>query len=196
MDVRDLSRSVHDQLAAAAAVGDESTRRAAQLLGVAVDPAVRLALQDAISQVAAEVSAGIAPSRVDLALHGTDLEVRVVPPVEDSSSQGGGAGSIPGTGALPGPGSVPEADAAPGPGSSDERAAAADPEADGTAARVSFRPPQHLKDRLEKAAAEEGLSMNAYLVRVLGAHLDGTCPGAERPAAAHPRSGRVSGWFI
>ncbi|MGY5765725.1 hypothetical protein ACXET9_11040 [Brachybacterium sp. DNPG3] len=218
MDVRDLSRSVQDQLAAAAAVGDEPTRRAAHLLGTALDPALRLALQDAIVQVAAEVSAEIAPGRVDLALRGPELEVRVVPPASAASP----VSALPVVPPAPPTPPVPPAPPFPTDGATDDVTGGATDDAtpvgeepSGEAARVSFRPPQQLKERLERAAAEEGLSLNAYLVRVLGAHLDGAAPGGSGAFSAGPQdpfaagragqsgadgwngiAGRVQGWFL
>src|SRR5699024_5404885 len=77
----------------------------------------------------------------------------------------------------------------------------AEESAEAGTSRVSFRPPQHLKARLEQAADAEGLSMNAYLVRALTAHLD-TPHGPDPHTRTHPRSrtrggtGRTSGWYI
>lgn len=179
MDLRRFSHSVQEQLAATAAVGDEPTRRAGQLLSVSLDPALRLVLQEAIGQVAAEISAEIAPGRVDLSLRGGELDLQVIPPTA-------GPGAPPPPAMQPGPAGPPDLPAAEAP-------------AEAGASRVSFRPPQHLKTRLEQAADAEGLSMNAYLVRALTAHLD--APDGPDPTV-HPRSrtrhgaGRTSGWFI
>jgi hypothetical protein len=53
---------------------------------------------------------------------------------------------------------------------------------DGPAARINFRPPESLKNRIDAAAARDGLSVNAWLVRVVaGALADGT-PAPQRPA--------------
>ena len=180
MDLRSLTRSVQEQLLAGAAVGDEPTRRAAQLLTVSLEPALRLALQDAISQVASEVSAGIAPGRVELGLRGGEVEVSVVPP----------APSAPAAPAAPAVPPAPSAPPSPAPAQGEE------PAADATAARVTFRPPQQLKARLERAAAEQDLSLNTYLVRALRTHLD---EGADRRSDAPGPSrstGRTSGWFL
>jgi predicted HicB family RNase H-like nuclease len=166
MDLRHLTRSVQEQLAASAAVGDEPTRQAASMLSLALEPALRLALQDAVAQVAAEVSAELAPGRVELGLAGAELSVRVVPP----------------SGAEPPAPQVPSSPAPPEP---------EDPAEAGTA-RITFRPPQSLKARLDRAAAEESLSLNTYLVRALTAHLDQPAPTA---APAHG-AGRTSGWFL
>jgi hypothetical protein len=42
-----------------------------------------------------------------------------------------------------------------------------EPEEDGEAARITLRLPLYLKDRIESAAAREGVSANAWLVRTL-----------------------------
>ena len=42
-----------------------------------------------------------------------------------------------------------------------------EPDEDGEAARITLRLPLHLKDRIEAAAAQENVSVNAWLVRKL-----------------------------
>lgn len=51
--------SVHDQLTAAAALGDDRTREIAESLATAAAPAVRLAILDAISAAADEITAAL-----------------------------------------------------------------------------------------------------------------------------------------
>lgn len=193
MDLRLLTRSVQEQLAAHAAVGDEPTRQAAGMLSLAIEPALRLALQEAVGQVAAEVSAEIAPGRVELGLIGQELTVRVVPPAGVDPSAGSFA-------APPHPAAPPRSDAPGAPLAPSAPPApplpgeAAEPEdtAEAGTARVTFRPPQQLKARLDRAAAEEQLSLNTYLVRALTAHLDQPAP----TAAPDHGAGRTSGWFL
>ncbi len=62
-------------------------------------------------------------------------------------------------------------------------------EGDEGTSRISFRLPESLKSRVEDAAAADGLSVNAWLVRAVAQTLDG-------PAAAPTiRAGRhISGW--
>jgi hypothetical protein len=61
---------------------------------------------------------------------------------------------------------------------------------DGPAARINFRPPESLKNRIDAAAGRDGLSVNAWLVRVVGAALaDGT---PRRPAGNGDR--HHTGW--
>lgn len=169
MDLRTVTRSVQEQLVASAAVGDDSTRRAAELLSISLEPALRLALQEALEQVAAEVSADLAPGRVDVSLRGGELALTVVPPSAAAADP-------------------PPAPAPPGGPEESE----ADPEADAATARVTFRPPRSLKARLERAATEESLSLNTYLIRALTAHLD----RPARPAPSSHGAGRTSGWFL
>lgn len=200
MDLRLLTRSVQEQLVAHAAVGDEPTRQAAGMLSLALEPALRLALQEAVGQVAAEVSAAIAPGRVELGLIGQELTVRVVPPAGVDPSAGSFAAPQAAPPAPPHPAAPPRSDAPgaplapsapPAPPLSGETAEPEDPAEAGTA-RVTFRPPQQLKARLDRAAAEEQLSLNTYLVRALTAHLDQPAP----TAAPDHGAGRTSGWFL
>lgn len=51
--------SVHDQLTAAAALGDDRTREIAESLATAAAPAVRLAILDAISAAADEITSAL-----------------------------------------------------------------------------------------------------------------------------------------
>ncbi|WP_217451592.1 hypothetical protein [Candidatus Frankia nodulisporulans] len=69
---------------------------------------------------------------------------------------------------------------------------------DGAVSRINFRPPEQLKLRIEAAAAQEGLSVNAWLVRVASAALadPGTEPDAGRRRARRDPGGggRFVGW--
>jgi uncharacterized protein (DUF1778 family) len=51
--------------------------------------------------------------------------------------------------------------------------------------RINLRMPDHLKARIEQAAASEGLSVNAWLVRAAAVAL-------ERTGTSHRRERRVS----
>jgi hypothetical protein len=69
-----------DLLAAAEAAGPEA-RQTAERLSYALDPAARLALMEAVSQAAAEITAELAAGTVEVRLAGRDLDFRVdVPP--------------------------------------------------------------------------------------------------------------------
>ena len=79
MDIGRYVAQLRDDLAAAAAPGDEQTQRTAALLGAAVEPAARLALIDALSDFAAEVSAALGDRTGEVRLDGRDVRVAVSP---------------------------------------------------------------------------------------------------------------------
>jgi uncharacterized protein (DUF1778 family) len=61
-------------------------------------------------------------------------------------------------------------------------------------ARVNFRLSEHLKAKIEDAAAQEGLSVNAWLVRVAAAAVQSTDEARDAGRRA-PRGGqRLTGW--
>ncbi len=68
-----------DLLAAAEAAGPEA-RAATERLAYALDPAARLALMEAISQAAAEITAELPTGGVDVRLNGRELEFAVHAP--------------------------------------------------------------------------------------------------------------------
>lgn len=132
----------HDLLNAAAA-GTEQTRETARLLTAALDPSVRLCLVDALSAVAAEVTTAWDGGSVEIRMHGREPQVVVT---TDASY---------GTPSTPAPPPTPDR-------TSDESE-------DGTTARITLRLPEAFKTRAEQAAAAEGLSVNAWLVRAIAA---------------------------
>ncbi|MBN9620672.1 MAG: toxin-antitoxin system HicB family antitoxin, partial [Actinobacteria bacterium] len=79
---------VHTQLGAAAALGDDRTREIAEALATAATPAVRLALLNAVSEAADEITAALldhpGSPTVNARLDGTELavDVTVTPPPE------------------------------------------------------------------------------------------------------------------
>ena len=68
MDLTPYVAQLRDDLATAASAGDEQTRRTAALLGSAIEPAARLALMNALSDLAAEVTASLGDRTVELRL--------------------------------------------------------------------------------------------------------------------------------
>src|SRR3954447_7063179 len=139
MDLARYVANIHDQLTVAAAAGGEEARALAERLVAPLDAALRLALQDALSAAAEEITTELAPGSVELRLRGRNPEVVVTPPPAESATP------------------VEEA-AAP------VFAAPADEE-DGGMTRINLRMPDRLKTRVEQAAASEGVSVNSWLVR-------------------------------
>ena len=77
MDLTPYISALRDDLTAAAAIGDEHTRRAAAALVAAVEPAARLAIMTALADLAAEVTASLPDHVVDVRLDGRDVRVVV-----------------------------------------------------------------------------------------------------------------------
>ena len=129
-----------DLLAAAEAGGPEvAVRDAAERLGYALEPATRLALMEALSQAAAEITAAMPTGGVDVRLDGRDLDfvVDAAPPVPP---------------APPAPPAPPRAE---------------EPEEDASVARITLRLPESLKTKAEDAAAAAGSSLNTWLVQAV-----------------------------
>jgi hypothetical protein len=127
-----------DLLAAADGAGPEA-RQAAERLGFALDPAARLALMEAVSQAAAEITAEMPAGGVDVRLNGRELDFLVHAPMTPP--------------APPAPPAPP-----PPSGETDE---------DGGVARITLRLPESVKTKAEEAAAEAGQSLNTWLVNVV-----------------------------
>jgi hypothetical protein len=128
-----------DLMAAAEAAGDEA-RNTAERLTYALDPAARLALMEAISQAAAEITAELPSGGVDVRLDGRDLDFVVHAP-----------SNVPAPPAPPAP---------PMLGEDDE---------EGGLARITLRIPESVKTKAEDAAAKSGQSLNTWLVNVVRA---------------------------
>lgn len=77
MDLSPYIASLREDLATAASAGDESTRRTAAALSAALEPAARLAIMNALSDLAAEVTASLEGQVVEVRLAGRDVQVVV-----------------------------------------------------------------------------------------------------------------------
>lgn len=180
MDITPYVDSLRRDLLAAAESAGPEAREVAERLGYALDPAVRLAVMEAISQAAAEITATMASGGVDVRLDGRDLAFVV------------DAGPPPGSPAHHAP------PAAPSSGGPDE---------DEGVARVSLRLPESLKNRADDAAAQAGQSLNTWLVNLIrgatsdhAVHVDvdvSSVPfGGDFPFGNKRGSGRrMTGWL-
>lgn len=176
MDLTPYVDNLRHQLAVAAAAGGEEARALAERLTAPLEATARLTLLNALSAAMDEVTCELAPGSVDVRLRGLDPTFVVTPP--------------------PAPESYGEApQAAPAPTAPPAPPLAAEAEEGGTA-RINLRLPAHLKARAEEAASREGLSVNAWLVRVMAATLEPREPERERPSAAKRyRTGETfTGW--
>src|SRR3954453_21417242 len=77
MDLSDYVEALRSHLTTAAAAGTEQTRGRARLLAETLEPAVRLAVTDALSAMAAEVTAAWGGGLVDIRVRGGEPEVVV-----------------------------------------------------------------------------------------------------------------------
>jgi hypothetical protein len=151
----------------AEARGDEARALVEHLTG-SLESAIRMTLLEALSAAADEITRDLAPGSVELRLRGRDPSFVVNPPPAEAVVGQAGAG-------------VP-----------DSELMLAE---DGPAARINVRMPEQLKAAIEDAAAKEGRSVNAWLVRAAAAGLQ----RPERDQRAEPsgsvkRAQRFSGW--
>ena len=101
MDITPYVESLRRDLLAAAEAGGPEIRQAAERLVLALDPAARLALMEAISQAAAEITAELPTGGVDVRLAGRELDFVVhvagpaappappPPPAPEETDEGG-----------------------------------------------------------------------------------------------------------
>jgi hypothetical protein len=167
MDLTPYVDNLRNELAVAAEAGGDETRAVAERLTAPLESATRLTLLNALSAAMGEVTVELAPGSVDVRLRGLDPEFVV---------------TLPPTAEAPPPGTPP-------------RASTGEPETDeANTARINFRLPGNLKARVEDAAAQEGQSVNAWLVRAVTAALSSAT--AETPRRNTPNWGGQSytGW--
>ena len=166
MDLSPYLESVRTGVVNASSLADEQTQHVAERLGTAIESSTRLALIQALSDAAGNISAELAPSSVELRMVGQDPEFVV---------------------------SVQTAEAEPTllmpePGPGDEVTDSATTEADDEpVARITLRLPQSVKTRVDEIASSDGISTNAWLIRaVMDALSDRSGPGPEWPQPPRP----------
>lgn len=178
MDLAPYVDNLRRDLAIAAAAGGDEARALAERLAATLESATRLALLEALSAAADEITRDLAPGSVEVRLRGREPGFVVTPPLVAASFEDDGERHGP-------PAPPPPPPPPPMPPDAD----------DGGTSRISLRVPEHLKPRIEEAAARDGLSVNAWLVRAVSAALD---PGQDtrRSGKSAPRQAgnRYSGW--
>jgi hypothetical protein len=178
MDLTPYVTALRDDLAAAAAVGDEQTAKAGTALAGALEPAVRLALLNALSDLASEISDALDEQSVSLRLRGREIDVVVDRTTEASREEPSGAfyagpASSPfvGTGPLGGSGFPGRPGSGPGSGPGDM----------GDISRMTLRLVDQIKGQAEQAAAAQGMSLNSWISQaVQGALRDSWGRGGHR----------------
>jgi hypothetical protein len=157
---------------AAEAAGDEATAVAERLI-IPLESSVRLALLEALSTAADEITRDLAPGSVYVRLRGREPQFVVSPPPAEAFADEG-----------PGP-QPPSAAPPPAPDGDD-----------GAIARINFRLAEHLKSRIEQAADRNGLSVNGWLVRAAAAALDADAAVGNTASPRRAAAGRqhFTGW--
>ncbi len=167
MDLTSYVDNVRHELAGAAELGGEDARALAERLTGPLESAFRLALLDALSVAAAEITQDLAPGSVELRLRGRDPSFVVTPPPTEHALDAG---------VTPAPASQPDVE-------------------DSATSRINFRLSDHLKSRIEEAASQDGLSVNAWLVRAATAAAAAPAETAQHAERRAPRGGqRYTGW--
>jgi len=147
MQITNYVEELQRQLLSAAAAGGPEAQEIADRLAAALDAAARLAILEALSDAAGEITRELAPGSVDLRLRGRDVDFVVATPnLEPVVSSA----------------STPR----------EEPPAATDDADEGPTSRTTLRLPDSLKSRAEAAAAAEGISLNTWFVRAVGAALE------------------------
>lgn len=148
MDLTPYVASLREDLLASAAAGDEQTRRTAALLVGAIEPAARLALLHALSDMAAEVTDALGDGHsVEVRLDGRQARIAVSEPPHDDQPDP----------VLP-------------PNLGGDMA--------GDVSRITLRLVEQLKNHAEQAASSQGVSLNSWIAQaVQGALHNSQFPG-------------------
>jgi hypothetical protein len=77
MELSPYVAALRENLTAAAAAGDEQTRTAARVLAATIEPAARLAIMNALADLAGEVTLALEDRVVEVRLDGQDVQVVV-----------------------------------------------------------------------------------------------------------------------
>ena len=169
MDLTQYVSELRHQLGVAADAGGDDARPLADRLTAPLEAASRLVLLEALSDAAGEITRELAPGSVEVRLRGRDPEFVVTPAASPAFADVDAVVAPPSP--LPAPGA--ELD-------------------EGSTSRTTLRLPDHLKVRVEEAAARDGVSVNAWLVRAVTGALE---PASPRASPREIRGGeRVTGW--
>jgi predicted DNA binding CopG/RHH family protein len=155
MELDPYLSALRENLTAAAAAGDETTRTAARVLAATLEPAARLAIMNALADLAAEVTLALEDRSVEVRLSGQDVQVVVTGvPTEDSE---------------------PMEDTPP-PSMGDLT---------GDISRITVRLVEELKTRAEQAAAARGVSLNSFVSQAVQGALHERTRGRGRDWGNH-----------
>ncbi|WP_345506070.1 toxin-antitoxin system HicB family antitoxin [Terrabacter aeriphilus] len=185
MDITEYVDALRRDLAQAARAMGPETEQAAERIGFALDSSARLALMDALSHAAAEITNELDGTSVEVRLQGREPVFVVV-----------GAG----------PAAVLDDDTRP---VAVDDTTVMSPEDEGAeTARITLRLPEALKVRAEELATGRGQSLNTWIVNAVRAATGGGLPpapgfppmppgpqfGPGAPGRNRSSNKRVQGW--
>lgn len=162
MELQPYVDAVRHELSVAAAVGGPDAEALASRLTAPLESAIRLALLEALSEAAEQITRDLAPGSVEVRLRGRDPEFTVSSGMEDGAEL---------SYALP--------------------VVAPESEDDGGTWRVTLRLPENLRAGVDAAARADGLSVNAWLVRAAAAALGSNSGRRSRSTSDKSYSGWV-----
>ena len=140
MDVTAYVNNLGREFATLAEAGGDEARALVERLTGSLESAIRMTLLDVLSAATDEITRDLAPGSVELRLRGRDPHfVVTAPPAEP-------VGDVAPDDPAPADGGAPFTE-------------------DGPSSRINVRLPEQLKAAVEEAAAREGRSVNAWLVR-------------------------------
>lgn len=166
MDLTTYVSNLGREFATLAETSGDEARELVERLSGSLESAIRMTLLETLAAAADEITVDLAPGSVELRLRGRDPDFVVNAPLaeraEDDTTSEGGADGDP---------LIAE---------------------EGPSARINVRMPEQLKTAIEEAAAKEGRSVNAWLVRAAATALQ----RSEREQRPEPRAARqaFTGW--
>lgn len=179
MDLTSYVNNLGREFATLAEAGGDEARALVERLAGSLESAIRMTLLDALSAAADEITRDLAPGSVELRLRGRDPDFVVTPPPAEPVEPAADDTAI-ATG-----GSRVETEL------SELLMAESSP-----VARINVRLPEPLKAAVEEAAAKEGRSVNAWLVRSAAAALQrpGGDARPETPGSGKRAKQGLTGW--
>jgi hypothetical protein len=167
MELSEYTEALRREVASVTRLAGEDVARAGQLITDSLDSSIRLTLLDVLSGAAAEITSRLEDIAVELRLSSGNPTFAVVRAQHEP----------------PAPPSPPAPPAAP---------FAEGDEESGTS-RVTLRLPEALKARAEAAAAQQGLSLNTWLVRAASGALENPATSTPQPSRRGPGR-RITGY--
>ena len=173
MDLQPYVDAVRHELNMAAAPAGADAQNLADRLSAPLESAIRLALLEALSAAAEEITRELAPRSVEVRLRGRDPEFIVSAPLDEDPTE-----------------YVADVD-------NGDKVFIAQYDDDGGTWRVTLRLPEGLREAVEAAARREGASLNSWLVRAAAAGSHGASQvttKSESGRSTRPTGHRVTGW--